>query len=182
MGPIEASFNVNGSLKFSYCKKCCTSGAQAGRYVTDDKVEVSITGTGSLTGRTYGVKQKIGLCEAQTWVGVKVSGSLSGSGSGALTSDRCNDVELAGQVCFSGSGSFSVSGGAAAEITCGWVNIEFGAYVTGAVGVQAQKCYQCSAGSCAWKPWEICYTGEVSVTVSWLWGSAQWTIWSGSSC
>jgi len=182
LGPIDASFSVNGSLKYTHCKKCCTSGAQAGRYVTDDKLEVSINGSGSLTGRTYGFKQKIGLCEAQMWIGLRVSGSLSGSGGGALTSDRCNDIELAGQVCFSGSGGFSVSGGAAAEITCGWVNLEVGAYVTGSVGVQAQKCYQCGGGSCSWQPWQICYTGEVSVTVSWIWGSVQWTIWSGSSC
>lgn len=42
--------------------------------------------------------------------------------------------------------------------------------------------YQCSGGSCSWQPWQICYTGEVSVAVSWIWSSAQWTIWSGSSC
>ena len=179
VGPVSWSAGIKVKLKASVCLKCCPPGTpRAYSWVIDNILKVSLTGSASASGSSYGGKiGPIGF-----WAGVKVSASLSATASGKFASDRCNNREFTGKVCISAKGSIAVSGGAQAYLKTWLGTAKLGADITGKGTATLSKCLYCTSGGCSWQPGKFCLYASVKITVNALVISGTWTLWSGKKC
>ncbi len=179
VGPVSWSAGIKVKLTASLCLKCCPPGTpRAYSWVIDNILKVSLTGSASASGSSYGGKiGPIGF-----WAGVKVSASLSATASARFASDRCNNREFTGRLCISAKGSISVSGGAQAYLKTWLGTAKLGADITGTGTATLTKCLFCSSGGCSWQPGKFCLSASVKITVNALVISGTWTLWSGKKC
>jgi RHS repeat-associated protein len=171
-GKLKASLEIEAEIKGEVCKKCCKKPTpRAGEEVYEISVSGTITGTGTLAFRPWGIHEEFWLVEVEGWLGLEVAGSLSGSGSGTLSTDLCNNQYLKGSVCAEVGGAVRVSGGGELSVTylgdedAGEEEEDLfstSATVSGEVGVVGKTCYECPGGVCEWTPWRVCATGTIS--------------------
>lgn len=181
-GPICASVMGDGSGEIKICQKCCKDN----RLISDESVSLNGKITATVSGSPWGFHQDMsfgkGLAYAEGWVGVNVSVNFSGTASGELTTDRCNNMENVGKVCFSGSGTLTIEVGGWLDVKAGALFLHTGAKGSGSGGVSVSKCYVCNGKTCEWEKGKFCINGSVDVDVSIIWVGAAINVWSGSKC
>jgi len=183
LGPL--GWNVSGNLEISKkkCKVCCAAGTKnAGQWVTDYEISISITGSATVSASTAGGGFSIAGYKASWWAGLQVSLGYSGSASGTLKSDLCNNIPLSGEVCFSGGGTGSISGGFGVSVQWGWFQLSAGGDVTGTGSFSIKKCYTCNGTSCSWGQSKFCLSGTVKLNLNAVFFSGSLIVFSGEKC
>ncbi|MBI4719272.1 MAG: RHS repeat protein [Planctomycetes bacterium] len=173
-GKVRVFFGLQGKVEGSVCKVCCKKGKAlpdlVGQEFYDIRVNFEGTGTGGLDFRPWGVYQEIGWpinIGVDIWVGIKIGATLSLGGSGFIGSDKCYGHNLTGEVCFNGSLTTALAGGAEATVKDldkqpgdeGYIMFKIGATINGSIGVDVKACYNCQ-NTCSWKPPEACVKGK----------------------
>lgn len=183
-GPIGFEFSLEFKLETKACNKCCAEGtANAGTEITDTSINGEISASMTLSASSFGGGIKIGKYGIKWWAGIKVEGGLSGSGSGELTTDKCNNKGLVGSICISLTGSLTVSGGAGATIKVGWFSLEVEAKISGIVELSLSKCYVCKDDACEWEKTQLCVSGRIEFELNIKFVYVKFIIWdAGSSC
>jgi RHS repeat-associated protein len=171
-------WSIRGAFDAKTCKSCCPGKGM----IEDDEISLSIEGAVKLGGSTAGGGLSAGNIRGSWWAGIQIGVQGSGSVSGVLQSDRCNNQDLEGAVCLSLGGSGYVSGGGHAQVQAWrWV-FDFGTDVTGRAGYTIKKCYVCRAGSCSWDKTQFCLNSSVVLNFNAIWFGGRWTIYEGSTC
>ena len=199
IGPIGWDIDISATLDMQTCDKVCPCGGpHSGKTVSDESLGVSISARGEVFGSTYGgaVSDKLsgGALYGHWWAGIKVSGGFSGSASGEMFTDRCNDRGLNGRVCLSAGGTFAVAGGGEAVVNVKtWRKIHhwrLAAYVEGRLNLNYKTCYTCIDDDCSWEAGQFCVQGRVDVNLQvfgwiknrWISSGVKINVWSGETC
>jgi len=194
-GPGDDKYFAGGKGKLSYafglkvtgsvCKVCCKKGKSAqnmvGQEVYDIRVKLEGSATGGVEFRPWGVYVEwgwplnIGL---DAWAGIKIGASLTGTVSGWVGSDKCWNRNLTGEVCFEGSLTATLAGGAEIKVIDlkpdpgeDPLLFKVAATLNGSLTVTVTKCYNCRGESCSWKPATVCFSGKAWIEATiWKWG------------
>ena len=187
IGSVSWRFSVNGSISSKCTKTCCSKNTlNAGKEVDDENIRISMNALVEFSGASFGNEIKangvFGYAKGSWWAGLKVAGGISGSVSGNIGSDLCNNIKKQGSVCFEGKGALPFSGGAGVTIQAAWLQLDFGADLTGAGSVTLRRCYICNDGVCGWGKTQMCLSGSVQFNVSAFGINANWLIWENEKC